>query len=90
MIYQSFNDPRYNFIGNPGYKTTESKHYRHKSPVIDLTGFMRLLLLTLQLLQVVLNTYGCLLFEGSASIKEVLERLGHTDIKTTMNLFIHT
>ncbi|MET3634195.1 site-specific recombinase XerD [Streptococcus porcorum] len=30
-----------------------------------------------------------MLFEAGASIKEVQERLGHEDIKTTMNIYAH-
>ncbi|WP_251574765.1 tyrosine-type recombinase/integrase [Paenibacillus sp. MER TA 81-3] len=33
------------------------------------------------------HTHASLLFEAGASIKEVLERLGHSDIKMTMNIF---
>lgn len=33
------------------------------------------------------HTHCSLLFESGASIKEVQERLGHTDIKTTMNIY---
>lgn len=35
------------------------------------------------------HTHCSLLFEAGASIKEVQERLGHTDIKTTMNIYAH-
>jgi site-specific recombinase XerD len=35
------------------------------------------------------HTYASLLFEAGASIKEVQERLGHSDIKMTMNIYTH-
>jgi len=35
------------------------------------------------------HTHASLLFEAGASIKEVQERLGHSDIKTTMNVYAH-
>ncbi|MBF0714667.1 tyrosine-type recombinase/integrase [Gemelliphila palaticanis] len=35
------------------------------------------------------HTHASLLFEAGANIKDVQERLGHTDIKTTMNVYTH-
>ena len=35
------------------------------------------------------HTHCSLLFESGASLKEVQERLGHTDIKVTMNIYAH-
>ena len=35
------------------------------------------------------HTHASLLFEAGASIKEVQERLGHSDIKMTMNIYTH-
>ena len=35
------------------------------------------------------HTHCSLLFESGAWIKEVQKRLGHKDIKTTMNIFDH-
>lgn len=35
------------------------------------------------------HTHCSLLFEAGATIKEVQERLGHEDIKTTMNIYAH-
>lgn len=35
------------------------------------------------------HTHCSLLFEAGASIKEVQDRLGHSDIKTTMNIYAH-
>lgn len=35
------------------------------------------------------HTHCSLLFESGASIKEVQDRLGHSDIKTTMNIYTH-
>lgn len=35
------------------------------------------------------HTHCSLLFEAGASIKEVQDRLGHTDVKTTMNIYAH-
>lgn len=35
------------------------------------------------------HTHCSLLFEAGVSIKEVQERLGHTDIKTTMDIYAH-
>ncbi|MCI1921931.1 MAG: site-specific integrase [Liquorilactobacillus nagelii] len=35
------------------------------------------------------HTHASLLFESGATIKEVQERLGHKDIKTTMNIYTH-
>lgn len=35
------------------------------------------------------HTHCSLLFESGATIKEVQERMGHTDIKTTMNIYAH-
>lgn len=40
-------------------------------------------------IHVLRHTHASLLFESSASIKEVQERLGHTDIKMTMNIYTH-
>ena len=35
------------------------------------------------------HTHCSLLFEADAKIKEVQDRLGHTDVKTTMNIYAH-
>lgn len=35
------------------------------------------------------HTYCSILFEAGASIKEVQDRLGHSDIQTTMNIYAH-
>lgn len=35
------------------------------------------------------HTHCSLLFEAGASIKEVQDRLGHTDVKTTMDIYTH-
>ena len=35
------------------------------------------------------HTHCSLLFEAGASLKEVQERLGHSDIQTTMNIYTH-
>lgn len=35
------------------------------------------------------HTHASLLFESGASMKEVQERLGHSDIKTTLNIYTH-
>lgn len=35
------------------------------------------------------HTHCSLLFEAGATIQEVQERLGHTDVKTTMNIYTH-
>lgn len=35
------------------------------------------------------HTHCSLLFEAGASIKEVQDRLGHTDVKTTMDVYAH-
>ncbi|HFI0025852.1 TPA: site-specific integrase [Streptococcus suis] len=35
------------------------------------------------------HTHCSLLFEAGATVKEVQERLGHEDIKTTMNIYAH-
>lgn len=35
------------------------------------------------------HTHCSLLFEAGAGIKEVQERLGHTDVKTTMDIYTH-
>jgi len=35
------------------------------------------------------HTHCSLLFEAGASLKEVQDRLGHSDIKTTMNIYAH-
>lgn len=35
------------------------------------------------------HTHCSLLFEAGAAIPEVQERLGHTDVKTTLNIYTH-
>ncbi|HCU0710950.1 TPA: tyrosine-type recombinase/integrase, partial [Enterococcus faecalis] len=35
------------------------------------------------------HTHCSLLFEAGASIKEVQERLGHSDVHTTLNIYAH-
>jgi integrase len=35
------------------------------------------------------HTHASLLFEAGASIKKVQERLGHTDIQMSMNIYTH-
>ncbi|OEG15772.1 hypothetical protein BCR25_18670 [Enterococcus termitis] len=34
-------------------------------------------------------THCSLLFEAGATIKEVQDRLGHSDVQTTMNIYTH-
>ena len=48
---------------------------KYELPKITLHGFR--------------HTHASLLFESGASIKEVQERLGHKDVKTTMNIYAH-
>jgi len=35
------------------------------------------------------HTHASLLFESSANIKDVQARLGHSDVQTTMNIYVH-
>lgn len=35
------------------------------------------------------HNFASLLFESGASVKEVQDRLGHSDIQTTMNIYAH-
>lgn len=35
------------------------------------------------------HTHCSLLFEAGATLKEVQDRLGHSDIKTTMDIYTH-
>lgn len=35
------------------------------------------------------HTHCSLLFEAGASLKEVQDRLGHSDVKTTMDIYTH-
>ncbi|SLM97812.1 Integrase [Brachybacterium faecium] len=35
------------------------------------------------------HTHCSLLFESGASIQEVQDRLGHSDVQTTMNIYTH-
>ena len=35
------------------------------------------------------HTHCSLLFEAGATIKEVQDRLGHSDVQTTMNIYAH-
>ena len=35
------------------------------------------------------HTHTSLLIEAGAGLKEIQQRLGHTDIRTTMNIFAH-
>ena len=42
--------------------------------------------ITLQSFQ---HTHANLLFESGANLKEVQDRLGHKDVKTTMNIYVH-
>lgn len=35
------------------------------------------------------HTHASLLFEAGATIKEVQERLGHSDVQMTMNIYTH-
>lgn len=48
---------------------------KYKLPPITVHGFR--------------HTHCSLLFESGASIQDVKERLGHSDIKTTMNIYTH-
>ena len=36
-----------------------------------------------------MHTHTSLLVEASVGVKEIQQRLGHTDIKTTMNIYAH-
>ena len=35
------------------------------------------------------HTHATLLIENGANVKDVQERLGHTDIQTTLNTYVH-
>lgn len=48
---------------------------KYQLPKITLHGFR--------------HTHASLLFESGANIKEVQDRLGHKDVKTTMNIYAH-
>ena len=48
---------------------------KHNLPAITTHGFR--------------HTHCSLLFEAGAKIKEVQDRLGHSDIKTTMDIYAH-
>lgn len=48
---------------------------RNNLPFINIHGFR--------------HTHTSLLFEAGFSIEEVMERLGHSDIQTTMNIYTH-
>ena len=34
-------------------------------------------------------SHASMLFEGGAIVKDIPERLGHADIKTTLNIYTH-
>ncbi|WP_429984014.1 tyrosine-type recombinase/integrase [Lysinibacillus pakistanensis] len=38
---------------------------------------------------IIFSLHCSLLFEADASVKEVQERLGHTDVQTTLNIYTH-
>lgn len=48
---------------------------KYKLPSISTHGFR--------------HTHCSLLFEAGAKIKEVQDRLGHSDVKTTMDIYAH-
>ncbi|WP_376699139.1 tyrosine-type recombinase/integrase [Listeria fleischmannii] len=35
------------------------------------------------------HIHTCLLFESNANLKNIQDRLGHKDLKTTMNIYVH-
>ena len=58
------------------HKNTLSRHLNKYNDVqINIHGFR--------------HTHASLLFEAGATIKEVQERLGHSDVKTTLDIYTH-
>lgn len=68
--------------------------FKNKPLYLDyLNNFMKNFLKEHKLKKITIHgfrhTHCSLLFEAGVSIKEVQERLGHTDIKTTMDIYTH-
>lgn len=83
LLAHGYNKPSHIFTNDKnhftinGAVTERYKIYRDRAYLHDigLHGFR--------------HTHASLLFESGASMKEVQERLGHTNIKTTMDIYTH-
>ena len=83
LMFQGYSKPKYMFTNKENDFLVNSvfaeryKKYRKAAdlPHISLHGFR--------------HTHASLLFEAGATAKEVQERLGHTNIATTLNIYTH-
>jgi integrase len=67
-----------------------------KDPLSAANHYKKIYKTSLQQVSIEGNNHSCfrhthcsLLFESGATIKEVQDRLGHTDVQTTMNIYAH-
>lgn len=71
------------FCSRRGEMLMVTKPYEYLKNVIKRTGLKNVSVHSFR------HTHCSMLFESGWSIKEVQERLGHSDMKTTMNIYLH-
>lgn len=77
LIFTTTLTPQPEYLGANNIRSTLQVIYKH---------YPKLKKITIHGLR---HTHASLLFEAGATIKEVQERLGHKDVKTTLNIYTH-
>lgn len=74
LIFSQFEENKFLNLGAPRNALVRITK-KHEIEMVNIHGFR--------------HTHCSLLFEAGVPIKDVMERLGHSDIQTTMNIYTH-